>query len=285
MVNKGIAFIETKFVPLQQAKISVTDLAVQRGTGLFETLRTYGRRPFALQERLERIFDSARILGFNLSFTRKQVAEKVFAGIGKLKSKEVLVKIIITGGENPKGHSLIPGKSKLIILFTPFNSPAAALYDRGIKIMTGRFSRTVPEIKSLSYLSAVAAHRIAAKAGFDEAVYLDSRGNILEGTTFNFAIIKNKTLVTPIFGMLEGVTMDTVLKLAKKAGLIVKRQEIKYADLKKIQEAFITSASREVIPVVRVDKIKIGNGKPGIYTKFLLEKYRSFANTESKKTK
>ncbi|MBI4050840.1 MAG: aminotransferase class IV family protein [Candidatus Doudnabacteria bacterium] len=282
MVKEGIAFVETKFVPLEKAKISATDLAVQRGTGLFETLRTYGKAPLALRERLERIFESAEILGFKLRFSQTGLTKKVLEGIDKLKVREVLVKIIVTAEASHRGFGLVPEKTKLVILFSPFVPPPRKHYEKGIEIFTTKLKRPLPEIKSLSYLSAVVAHRRAKKAGFDEAVYLDLRNNILEGTTFNFAIIKNKTLVTPIHGILEGITMDIVLGLAAKAGLAVKRQEIRYADLKKAQEAFITSASREVMPVVKVDKIKIGNGRPGVYAKLLLQKYREFALNDAK---
>lgn len=277
MNNSGLVFADNRFVPLKKAAVPITDLAVQRGTGLFETLRTYNKIPLALEERLRRLRKSAKFLDLKFGFAQNFIRKKIFEGIKKFQASEVLIKIIVTGGDS---HALIPeGSARLYILFLPFVPWPRRFYQKGIKIATTRLSRMLTEIKSLSYLPAVVAYEQALNRGFDEAVFVNEKNNILEGTTFNFALIKNKKLITPKTGMLEGVTMDIVLKVAPFCALNTVRRAISYAELKKADEAFITSATREVIPVVKVDQTRIGSGRPGPYTKQLLTSYRNYARS------
>lgn len=274
-MHKGIVFAETKFVPLTKAAVPITDLAVQRGTGLFETLRTYHKAPLALAERLARLQRSAKFIGFRHAPSAKFIKAKVFAGLKKVSAREALIKIILTGGDS---HRLVPeGRARLFILFTPFAPWPPSYYQKGIKVLTTKYFRTLPELKSVSYLSAVLAQQRAVRAGSQEALYLDEKNYLLEGTTFNFALVQKNALVVPKDGILEGVTMNIVMNLAKKRGLRISRRTVEYAELKSADEAFITSATREVIPVVKVDKIKIGKGTPGRWSKVLLADYRNYA--------
>lgn len=280
MKQKGLVYTKGKFLPLKKAYLPITDLAVQRGTGLFETLRTYKKIPLALDKRLQRLFKSAKFLGFKLDYSLQFIKAKAILGIKKIKPGEVLVKIIITGGDS---DGLIPqGSSRLLILFLPFRAFPSWQYEKGIKVLTIRLCRPLPSLKSLSYISAVVAYQEALRKGYDEALYLDKGGCILEGTNFNFAIIRNTKLIVPKGGLLGGMTMGIVMRLAPECDLKVIRRGIKYSELKSADEAFITSATREIMPVVRVDRIKIGNGKPGKYTKRLLVLYRDYANRKRK---
>ncbi len=275
----AVAFIKNKFVSLQEAALPVTDLAVQRGVGLFETLRTYHKIPFTLDERLRRLVRGAKSLGFNLRHSPQEIRAKVLAGLKKIKAREVLIKIILTGGDS---HTLLPeGPARLIILFRPLKAWPARFYKTGIKVATTRFSRMLPEFKSLSYLSASYAQRQARNRGFVEAVLRNEKNEVLEGTTFNFAVIKKQQLITPREGILDGVTMNLVLRLARRAGLVVARRPIKYREFPQVDEAFIASATREVIPVVWVDKFKIGTGRPGPYSQKLLAAYRQNAQNSN----
>lgn len=272
---KGIAFAETKFVPLEKAVVPVTDIAVQRGTGFFETLCTYDKVPFLLDERIARLLRSAKYMGLRQAPSARFIRAKVFAGLKKFKYREALIKIILTGGDS---GGLVPeGRARLYILLMPFVPWPRAAYARGIKIYTGKYSRTLPELKSIGYLSAVLAQQRAERAGYDEALYLDQENHILEGTTFNIGLVKKNRLIVPEDGILEGFTMKIVMRLAQKRRLPVVRRLVKYAELRSADEVFITSASREVIPVRKIDRITVGKGVPGPWSRLLLADYRNYA--------
>lgn len=278
--QKGLVYIHGKFLPLEKASLPITDLAVQRGVGLFETLRTYHKIPFALDERLRRLNKSARFLGFKPIYSSNFIRKKVFEGLREVKADEAVVKIILTGGD---GLSLnLEGRSRLLILFFRLHKWSKAYYEKGIRLKTFKFSRVLPELKSLSYLAAVFAQQKARKAGFDEALLLDEKNRILEGANFNFTILKNRKLIVPAEGVLNGMTMEIAIRLAQSLGFKTIRRALKYQELKQAEEAFVTSATREVMPVAQVDKIKIGNGRPGKYTKRLLVLYRDYANRKRK---
>ncbi|TSA45640.1 hypothetical protein D4R52_01970 [bacterium] len=271
MKNIGLAFVKNKFVPIEKAAISVMDLAVSRGVGVMEFLRTYNRRPFGMDEHLNRMLLSCRILGLRPIPARILVERAIKRGCAKLRG-ESEIKIVVTGGFGK--HLQFEGRPELIIIFLPFEPQPAAKFKVGAALKTYLFERPLPEAKSTNYLVAAVTNRDAMARGFDDVLYINGKNHISEGTTFNFAIIKGNRLVTPRDGVLNGLTMNETIKLAARAGLSVVRRPIRLPELKTCDEAFITSTVREIMPVVRVDKIRIGKGTPGPYTKILLAKFR-----------
>lgn len=273
---QGLAFINGKFVPLKKAVIPVMDIGLQRGYGVIEVLRTYARRPLAIDEHLRRLELSAKLINLKLPYNLALIRERVYAGLKKSKSGETLVKIILTGGD---GAGLLShGAPRLLILFLPYHPYADSYFQKGIRIMTSVFTRFEPKVKYLDYLWGVVSMKKALSKRFDEVLYMDNQKDILEGTTFNFGIVKNKKLIAPDKEVLGGITMAIAIKLARKLGLKIERRKIRYKELATADEAFITSTVREIMPVVQVDKIKISNGKPGKYTQKLLEEFRAEAS-------
>ena len=134
-------------------------------------------------------------------------------------------------------------------------------------------------------MSSVVAMQKARQQGFQEILFLDRSRKILEGSTCNFAIIKGKELISPANGVLGGITMDLGLKLAAKMGFKVTRRSVSVTELRQADEAFITSTNREIVPVVKVDSIRIGSGKPGIITKSLARHFSEFAKQNTKISK
>ncbi len=131
-------------------------------------------------------------------------------------------------------------------------------------------------------LTASVAYAHARKQGYFDALHTDIYGNITEGTTFNFAIRVGDTLITPKKNTLDGTTMAKIIYFAKKLKLKVKREPISQKDVSRADEAFITGSIKKVVPVVRVDKQKIGNGKPGEYTKVLMQKFDDYVSGKIK---
>ncbi len=261
-------------MPAGKAVLNVRDMGIIRGFGLFESLRTYHGVPFLLSEHLDRLLDAAKRIQLRLPLSKHGFYQIVMKLIRKNQFPDALIRIIVTGGIAP---SLVPqGKTSVIILLDPFHAFPPAQYEKGIALKTTPFMRIHPEVKSTVYFGAVLGHREALKNGFTEAVYVDEKGAILEGTTYSVcAVLPGPRLVIPKIRVLHSITADCVIRIAKKKRIPVERRSITRAVRQRALEMFITSSNRELIPVVRVDRQRIGKGRPGIVTRELHRAYRS----------
>lgn len=262
-----------KYVAADRASVPVHDLGLVRGFGLFEAVRTYDGKPFLFDAHLRRLFGAMKTVGISLPFSRAEFAEKILRLVKKNGPGEALIRIVITGGPAP---SLLPqGNPSWIVMVDPLHPFPSWQYEKGIALMTAPFSRIFPSIKTTCYIGAVQETVRAVRRGFAEAVYVDRRGAILEGTTYSvFAVLPGPRLVTPEAGVLPGITAECVIKLAQKPGISVQRTPISTTMLRRADEMFITSSNRELIPVIRVDRLRIANGKPGPVTRRLHIEYQ-----------
>ncbi len=260
--------------------ISVHDLGLIRSFGLFESVRTYGDKPFLLEAHLKRLFGAAKQVGLKPPLNRDAMARVIGSLLRKNDFNESLVRIILTGG---LAQGLLPQKQPtLIILVDRLHPFPDWQYEKGIKLMSTPLFRIHPGIKSTVYFSAVVETMRAMRRGFDEVVYVDEDGAILEGTTFSvFAVLPGPRLVTPKDDVLQGITAECVIQLARRLKIPVERHPISPRMLRQAHELFITSSNRELIPAVCVDRLKIGNGQPGPVTRQLHQAYRSHAKVAS----
>ncbi|MBI4026266.1 MAG: aminotransferase class IV [Verrucomicrobia bacterium] len=278
MTNKRLPFYfcNGAYLRADHATISVGDLGLIRGFGLFESLRTYGGKPFLLAEHLDRLFHAAKTVGLKPPMRRHGIARVVRRLLKKNRFAESLIRIVMTGG--PSSALLPLGPPTLIVMADEFHPFPPWQYEKGISLMTTPLARIHPEIKSTVYFSAVVAAAQAGRRGFTEAVYVDRKGALLEGTTYNvFAVLPGPRLITPREGVLPGITADCVIALARKSELPVERRPLSRSMLRRAREMFITSSNREVIPVIRVDRVRIGDGIPGGVTQQLHAAYRAVA--------
>lgn len=276
MKREPLYFLDGRVVPAREARVPVLDLSVMRGFALFESLRTYGGRPFLLGRHLDRLLREARHVGMRCPHSRAGIVRIVDRLLRRNRFPEALVRILLTGGASPK---LVPaGRPTFAVLVDPLHAFPAWQYAKGIALMSIPFERAFPEMKTTNYFAAVWGTMRAQRRGFHEIVYARENGDLLEGSTFNlFVVLPGPRLVTPREDVLAGVTSGCVIDLARKSKLPVERRAIRPADLGRAREAFITSSNREVIPVRRVDGRVIGEGKPGPVTRQLHAAYRSFA--------
>lgn len=267
-----ICYLDGKFVPLKKASLPITDLGIIRGFAVFDFFRTYDGKSFHLADHLKRLKNSAKLVGLNFPWTIAKLQKIVLATLAKNRLIEANTKIIITGG--PSKNGITPnGKPRLVILVTQITPNSPAKYLRGVKTVTIPATRIMPMAKTTNYTTAVAAVQRAYQEGAEEALYTNHRGEILEGTRTNFFVFKNNTLITPKDGILLGITRKIVINLARKRFSILEKQ-IKKNDLKTVDEAFITSSSKEIMPVVQVDGLIIGAGKVGDRTKRLMADFK-----------
>ncbi len=258
-------FIHGQYVTEAEAKISVLDLGLIRGYGVFDYLRTYGGRPFHLQEHLERLFYSAKTVGIPIPYSRKEIETIVEELLHRGGYPESSLKIIVTGGVSP--DQLLPkGNSSFIAFVYPHKPYPQELHTQGIRTITIQHPRVYPCCKTLQYLPAIVALKDTASSGALESLYLNPNQEILEAATSNFFACKEGVLITPpMDGILAGITREVILKICS-SHIPIEIRPIPYAEIPTLEEAFLTASNKEVMPVVQIDDLPIANGKPGKIT-------------------
>ena len=220
--------------------------------------------------------------------TKKVMIAAVIATLKKNDLKDAYIRLVITRGFGDLG--LDPRKCKAPTIFIIADKIALypkELYQKGLKIITATVRRNLPQaldprIKSLNYLNNILAKIDAIKAGTEEAIMLTHDGYVAECTGDNIFIIKNGKLITPpvSVGALEGITRDAVIAVAKKCGVTVREKMLKMKEVYASDEVFLTGTAAEIIPVIKIDRIRIGDGKSGKMTLKLLEKFRELTKTD-----
>ncbi len=270
-------YIDGRFVDEDRAYISVKDLALLRGFGVFEFLVTYNKKPFRLQDHLDRLWNSASYVGLSLYHTRDELYGIVLDTIARnTHHKELGVRIVYTGGISSDGVTP-EEKGSLIVMVLPRPCPLQWWYTKGAKTITVEAGRYMPQAKSTNYLSAICAQREAKRQGAIEALYVDQHNCILEGTTTNVFFCKAGKLITPHRDVLPGVTRKVILELVQGHIEVVTR-DVHRAEVGEMEEAFICSSSKEVVPIVLMDDVVIGNGTIGKTTREVMQLFRRYTN-------
>jgi branched-chain amino acid aminotransferase len=269
--NTAQWYIDGRWVHPHEASISINDTAILRAYSVFESLRTYDRRPFHLDEHLARLYRSAQLIDLDIPYSREQIAVVVREVIERNAYKHATIRIFVTGGETE--DSILPiGKPVLVVLITPLGERDMQRFTQGIKVITTHLQRIMPEAKTNNYVAAVRALKEAARHEATDALFVNEQGHVLEATRSNFFIFRGDTLVTPRQGILIGVTRNVVLNLARDR-FAVEERPILLDELSLAGEAFITSSSKEILPVVQIDDLVIGDGKPGPRTYELEQRF------------
>ena len=270
----AIFYIDGAFVSAKEAVIPATDLAVLRGYGVFDLLRTYNGKPFMLYAHLTRLFRSAQRLGLPLPWSRETLNDLVLETLARNDFSDANVRIVVTGGSST--DFVTPqGKPRLLILVSPVPVYPDWWYEKGVKVITSASVRSIPDAKSIDYIPATIALRKARQQGAEEVIYSDDQGRVLEGTTSNLFMFADGVLITPGEGILSGVTRKVVLDVARSLFKIEMR-DIHLGELLEASEVFITGTSKGIVPVVQVDDARIGTGAPGPLTGRLREKFNQF---------
>lgn len=264
MDNNAWWYVGGKWVHPHEATLSINDIAVLRGYSVFESLRTYDWHPFHLDEHLLRLYRSAVMIEMEIPWSSEQIANVVREVIARNAYRHAAIRLLITGGESEDG--ILPsGKPTLAVLITPLDERDMGRFARGYKLITTSLQRVSPEAKTANYVVAVRALKDAARRNADDALFVNEQGHVLEATRSNFFIFRGDTLVTPREGILIGVTRNVVLELAQ-GSFAIEERPILLEELPLAEEAFVTSSSREITPVVQIDDLTIGDGKPGLRT-------------------
>ena len=263
--------VNGQIVPKEEASLGVTDLAILRGYGLFDFFVVKQGQPLFFDDYLDRMENSARSLRLPLPFSKAAIKQQIYDLIAANDLKNAGLKLILTGGYSEDGFS--PVTPNLIILAAPPPNYPASRYNDGVKLMLHEYHRTFPSIKSINYIVGVNLLP-QMKAAQAEDILFHYGGEVHETVRANFFIVKNdNTIVTPEEEILKGITRKQVLELAAQFYEIEKRSLL-FDELASAKEAFITSSTKQLMPIVRLDEMVVGNGKPGPISQHLLELLR-----------
>ena len=281
-------YIDGKFYPESEAKISVFDHGLLYGDGVFEGIRAYNGRVFKLEEHINRLYESAKTVDIQIPLSKEEFKDVVIELLRKNKLKDAYIRPIVTRGVGRLGMDPRHCKKPTIIIIQQ------RLEEYPLTVARGRTVRAVisstrrnppfclpPMVKSLNYQNNVLAKIEAIHAGADDAIMLDWRGYVCEGTGDNIFIFKGGALITPPLyaGILPGITRHTIIEIAKRLGMEVLERDITVHELYNADEAFLAATGIEIQPLVDVDGRKIGTGEPGPIFMKIKEEFKKETQT------
>lgn len=268
-MNKQFSIVNGDLVPKEIASVLASDLAVQRGYGIFDFFRTQDFQPLYLEDHLDRLFHSAGKMRLDTTLKREEVKEMILQLNEKNGLSDSGIRVTVTGGPSPDGYHI--EKPNLIITQNAFSVNEGNFY-KGYKLVTYEHQRQLPTVKTIDYLMAIYLQDWVRGQKADDVLYY-SNGGIRECPRANFFIIdKNNRVVTPVKDVLFGITRKHIVALRD---FDIHESEISLADLSEAKEAFVTSSTKRVLPVTEIDGKAVGNGLPGQISMAINEKLKS----------
>ena len=286
LTKLGQVWLDGQLVPGEQASVSVMDHGVLYGDGVFEGIRSYNGKVLKLQTHLRRFFESAKAIRLDLPYSFDQLASAIRQTLDANGRADGYIRLCATRGIGTMGiNPFLSPTPSVFVITCDLKMYPQELYDNGMRVITSSVIRNhpaamSPRIKSNNYLNNILAKIEAIDAGCLEAVMLNTQGNVAECTGDNIFIAKHGKLKTPPLhaGILEGITRNIVIVLARGLGLELGETDITKHDLYTADEMFLTGTGAEVIAVTEIDGRKIGNGedegKPGPLTLKLNQAFR-----------
>ena len=276
----------------EHAVVSVFDHGFLYGEGVYETLRTYNGQPFLFDRHMRRLRKSAEMLTLGVPITNAEIDARFretarAAGLGDSPAHEAYIRILVTRGVGELSYdpAACPTPS-VVVIVKPHVAPPVEVFERGVKVALVEIVRNHPGsvsplIKSNNLLNNALAMQQAARRGGFEGVMRNYRGELAECTQSNLFIVKSGAALTPPIdaGLLPGITREFLFEIGAEAAIPVREAVLKDTDLLGADEAFLTSSTREVVPIVQVDDRRIGAGVPGPITRRLLQGFRRQAHT------
>lgn len=252
----------------EEALLGASDLAVLRGYGVFDFLLVKHGIPLYFEEHLRRFFHSAASLNLKIPFSKTEILKQVQALNQLNHLDDSAIKLLLTGGYSKDGYTL--DNPNFFILQSPISKYPASDYTEGLKLLLYNHERSFPSVKSTSYLVGIFAETQAMSKGARGALFHND-GWIRETPFSNFFIVgKDDKIITAKEGVLMGITRKHVIEVSKQYYALEERA-LHIDELRTAKEAFITSTSKKIVPIVQVNDIIIGDGKPGMTRKHLFE--------------
>jgi branched-chain amino acid aminotransferase len=282
---RGAVYVNGTITPADRAVVPVYDHGFVYGEGVYEVLRTYNRVPFLYDRHMARLRQSAERLTLDVPFDDATLLQWIDRTAAVADVNEAYIRVLLTRGVGDLTYDLSATPTPtVVIIVKPFEPLPAQHYIDGMRLALVDTLRNHPRsvnplIKANNLLNNALAIRAAQRVGGEEALMCNYRGEITECAMSNFFLVRDGAVLTPPSdaGMLEGVTRAFVFELGRDLGIDVREQTLLPTDLDGADEMFITSTTRGLSPVVRVDDRVVGSGKPGAITKRLLDRYEARA--------
>jgi len=286
MKETGKIWMNGKLIPFKDAKVHVLTHALHYSTAVFEGIRCYntpdGSAIFRLPEHVDRFFNSAKMYGMKMRYSKKQISNAIIKTVKTSGLKECYIRPLAYYGYGTMG--LTPTLNKVDVSIACWKwkmgeskagkfSGAKCKISKWIRIDSK--SQPMQSKSAANYSNAALARVEALKNGYDEAIMLNNKGNVAEGSAENIFVVKNGIIKTPPLDadILNGITRDSVIQLIKKEHMKLIEKNITVNELLKADEVFMTGTAAEVKSVTKIDRTSIGKGKPGIITKTLQKSF------------
>jgi branched-subunit amino acid aminotransferase/4-amino-4-deoxychorismate lyase len=275
-----LAYLNGEYLPLEDAKLHVSDLAIQRGYGIFDFFRVSEGVPLYLEDYLNRFYRSAETMGLEDVIARPALKDIVTQLIRRNGVPEAGMKLILTGGYSPDAYH--PVKGNFLVSQHNLVLPAAAQMNEGISVITHPYRREIPEVKTINYIMGVWLLKKMHDAHASDVLY-HRDGLVSEFPRCNFFLVTRQgTLVTPANHILHGITRMRVLEIASEF-CPVEVRDLRLEEVYDAAEAFLTSTTKSILPIVKVDDRPVGAGKPGPVTNALRDLLRQRERAEYQK--
>lgn len=266
-------FFNGQIIPLNEAKVSVTDIGLLRGFGLYEGISMIKGEIFRFADHWQRFLDGAHTLAMNIPITEEKAEKVIKELVEKNGFKErANVRMILTGGPIVGGIEYDFETPTFYILCERFEPISEANYKEGGKLVTYDFKRDLPEFKTTNYIRAVMLQQFRKDEGAVEILFIKD-GEVFECSTSNIFLIKDRKIITPAEEILKGITRKAVIEIAGESYEVEERR-VYASELASADEVFITSSFKDIVPIVKVDDTPVADGKIGKVTSELVDKYK-----------
>ena len=263
-----LVYLKDRFLKDTEAHLSYLDLSVQRGYSIFDFFRLVGNQPLHLQDHLDRFYSSAEQMRLPIPKSRGELKQIIKELIWENELPDSGIRIQLTGGEYHDGQEF--NSPTLIISQIQFPFPSSSLLEDGMRLVSYQYQRQLPQVKTTDYLMSIWLQPILKDGNANDILYY-SGGIITESPRSNFFLVTEEgKLVTPGSNILRGITRKNLIQVASTE-YEVEERDVRMEEVAKAKEAFITSTTKQIIPVVQLDGNMIGDGKPGTTTKKLMK--------------
>lgn len=265
-------FLNGDIIPLSEAKVSVLDIGLVRGYGIYDGLAVINGKTLHFSDHWERFAKGANALNLKIPLTKKVLEEKIIEVVEKSGlSERANVRVILTGGDVIDGIEFDFDKPTLYVFADKWSPLPSFYFEKGASLVTYDYQREMSDIKTINYINAVKLQNFRKEKQALEILYIYN-DHVLECATSNIFLVKNRTLITPAENVLRGVTSKIVLELMEGVYPVEKRKVSK-GELDSADEVFITSSFKDIVPISKINDSLVGDGAVGTVTKDVMDKF------------
>lgn len=291
-MEEPLVYVDGKFYPKSKAVVSVFDHGLLYGDGIFEGIRSYDGSVFRLVDHINRLYDSAKSIHLKIPLTKHELTEAVLETIRKNQLRDSYVRLVVTRGTGDLGVDPTLCKAPTVfIIAEPMLSSLGPKEPKVVGAVISSYRRdsvdaTSHEIKSLNYMNSILAKIEANASGADDAILLDHRGFISEGSVTNVFIVKDGRVATPstAAGILHGITRERLIVLCSDLGLDLQERDVTLFELTTADEVFLVGTKSEIVAVGSVSGVKVGAGGAGPVTRRLCQEFAKVVRRQSEGT-